>query len=273
LIIVANGTEKFLRKALPRINPRHAKIKAISTSKKISQAACLKMAFKESSGKYIAAIGSYQQITEASYNILLDELKDDTDIISPWRKKRVDPNINQAQSKLFNYIARKITGSNINDLSCTVKLFRRDVFEQVELYGNMYRFFPIFAEKKGFKNKEVACEHYEEKGPIGFFGFSVYITRIIDLVTLYFNIHYSKKPMRFFSIAGLPFFIIGFIIFSLVMMQKFLFGIPIGGRSILLLSILSIVLGIQFSTIGLLGEIIAFTFGRSRKEYTIQKII
>jgi len=137
----------------------------------------------------------------------------------------------------------------------------------------MYRFLPIVAVRKGFKTKEVKCEHYQERGKTGFYGFSEYVTRLIDIFTLYFNTRFTRKPLRFFSSIGLGFLLIGLLITSSIFAQKFFMGLPIGDRPILLLAIFFIVLGIQAASVGLLGEIIAFTQGRHKKEYTIEKEI
>jgi hypothetical protein len=273
VLIVANGLDGFLQENIPDIGILASNIQLIALNKKVPQAVCLKLGFKESHGDIIVACGSYQQISENSFGRLLDALEPGIDIISPWRKNRVDPTINQLQSKLFNVVVRKITGSKIHDLSCSVKVFRRAVLEETILYGNMYRFLPIVAERNGFRNLEVEVNHFKEYGPVGFFGFAVYFTRLIDILTLYFNAHFTRKPLRFFSSIGLIFFLIGLSGFCYVIVQRLFMGIPIGGRAVMLLSMLFIVIGVQVSTAGLLGEIIAFIHGRQRKDYTIAKII
>jgi len=153
-----------------------------------------------------------------------------------------------------------------------VKVFKREVLEETDFCGNMYRFLPIVAARKGFKNKEIKCEHYEERGKKGFYSLSEYFERLIDIFTLYFNTRFSKKPLRFFSTIGAVFILIGLFITSFVLYQKIFFGYPIGDRPVLLLAILFMVIGTQAASVGLLGEIIAFTHGRARKEYTIEKI-
>ena len=273
IIIMANGTEGFLRNELKALQGLNDNLKAFALDKKAPQAVCLKAGFKESSGDIIVVCGSYQQITKHSFTQLLDSLDAETDIISPWRQHRVDPSFSQFQSRVFNVLASKVTNSNLHDLSCTVRMFRREVVENTELYGNMYRFLPILAALKGFRNKEVKCEHYQERGKTGFYSLSDYITRIIDIFTLYFNTRFTRKPLRFFSSIGLGFLLIGLFITSYVFIQKFLLGYPIGGRPVVLLALLFMVLGVQAASVGLLGEIIVFTHGRKKKAYTIQKEI
>lgn len=274
ILIVANGLESFLRKEIAKLTAdcRHV-LKAIAFNKKTPQSVSLKAGFKESRGENLIVAGSYQQLTEESLDYLLDALDSDTDIISPWRRNRVDPAINQFQSRLFNLLVRKLTGSNLKDLSCTVKIMRRAVLEETPLYGNLYRFMPIVADSKGFRYREIGCDHFQEHGKIGFYGLTIYFSRLVDVLTLYFNTRFTRKPLRFFSSIGALFFTIGLLGFTYVFLQKIFLGIPIGGRPDLLLSILFAVIGIQSATLGLLGEIIAFAYGRLRKEYTIEKII
>jgi len=203
----------------------------------------------------------------------VDNIDDEIDIATPWRQHRVDSALNQFQSKLFNALVRRLTSSTYHDTSCTVKVFRREVLENVEIYGNMYRFLPILADQKGFKTKEIKCEHYQQHGKSTYYGLTHYINIFIDIFTLYFNIWFTRKPLRFFSAIGVILSFIGLFIASYVLIQKFFLGYSIGNRPLLLLAIFFMVLGIQAASAGLLGEIIAFTHGRNRKEYTVEKII
>jgi hypothetical protein len=273
IIIMANGLEGFLKNELEKMRHLDSRLKAFALNKKTSQAVCLKAALKESRGEIIVVCGSYQQITQDSFLKLLGSLDPNTDILSPWRQKRVDPSFNQFQSKVFNLLVKLITRSNIHDLSCTVKVFRREVLEETELYGNMYRFLSILAEKNGFRNKEIKSEHYQERGKTGFYGFFEYLERIIDIFTLYFNVRFTRKPLRFFSTLGASFFIIGLAVIIYIFCQKLFMGVDIGDRPALIVSILFMVLGAQAASVGLLGEIIAFTHGRNRRAYIIEKEI
>jgi hypothetical protein len=273
IIAIINGVGEFMKDELMAYLIHHDTVKALEFNIKTAQAVCLKTALKETSGEIVVVCGSYQQITSDSLLKLLDNIDDETDIVTPWRQHRVDSPLNQFQSKLFNALVRKLTASNYHDTSCTVKVFRREVLEDVEIYGNMYRFLPILADRKGFKTKEVKCEHYEQHGKSTYYGLTHYINIFIDIFTLYFNTWFTRKPLRFFSAIGVILSFIGLFIISYVFTQKFFLGYSIGNRSLLLLAIFFMVLGIQAASAGLLGEIIAFTHGRNRKEYTIDKII
>jgi hypothetical protein len=273
ILIIANGIGEFLKNELTALLIRHDIVKAIEFNTKTTQAVCLKAALKESSGQIVVVCGSYQQITNDSLLKLLDSIDSETDIVTPWRQHRVDSALNQIQSKLFNALVRKLTASSYHDTSCTVKVFRREVLEDVEIYGNMYRFLPILADQRGFKTKEIKCEHYQQHGKSTFYGLTHYINIFIDILTLYFNTWFTRKPLRFFSAIGLIFLLVGLLITAYIFVERFLMNHPIGDRPFLLLAILFMVLGVQTASVGFLGEIIAFTHGRQRQEYTIEKII
>lgn len=277
VIIVANGTGGFLRKHFEGEIVSND-LKAIEMDSKTSKAVCMKSVLKESCGKYIVTFESYQQITRKSIEKLLDSIDDKTDIISPWRLNRSDAYFYKLQSDIFNTIVRWVSGSRLHDLSCNVSMFKRDVIEKTDLYGNMYRFLPIYAAQKGFKFKEVECEHYKEHGEprsakAGFYYFSVYLNRLIDIFTLYFNTSFSKKPLRFFIGLGSSFVFIGVFFAAYILFEKAAYGYSVGDNPSLLLSAFFMLIGIQSASVGLLGEIIVFTYGRKKKEYVIEKII
>ena len=275
ILIIANGIGSLWRQKLDELLARNNRTKAIQFDTKTTQAVCLKTAVGASRGKTIVVCGSYRQISDDSLIKMLDSLDSELDIITPWRQHRVDTPLNQFESKLFNILVTKLTATNFHDLSCTVKIFRREVVEETDIYGNMYRFLPILAEKKGFKTKEIKCDHYQQRGvgKSGLYSLSHYFNTFIDILTLYFNTRFSRKPLRFFSAIGLIFLIGGLLITAYIFAERFFLGYPVGSRSSLLLAIVLMVLGVQAASVGLLGEIIAFAHGRHRKEYTIEKII
>lgn len=278
IILIANGTGGFLKELIKKHTIPDHNIKAFEMSNKASHAVCLKSVIKEMNGQFIFVCGAYQQITNESFVKLLDAVDDGTDIINPWRQNRSDPHFYKMQSNLFNAIVRWITGTRMHDLSCNVSVFRRKAIEDTELYGNMYSFFSIYAAQKGFTCKEIRCEHYKEHGEprlakAGLYHFAIYINRLIDIFTLYFNTSFSKKPLRFFISIGVFFILIGFVIAMFIVAQKVAYGLPIGNRPILLLSSFFMLIGIQATSVGLLGEIIVFSHGRKKKEFEIEKII
>ena len=272
-VIIANGTERFAKSQLALLPDTLDNIQAFSFPKRVCQAVCVRTVLKETQSDILVMCGSYQQITLAAFNDLLDALIDDVDLVCPWRLKRVDPAFNQFQSRIFNSLLAFITGSALHDLSCNTRIFHREVLEEVPMYGNQYRFLPLLAQQKGYRVQEVPCAHFQERGKIGFYSFSEYMGRILDIGTLYFNTRFSRMPLRFFSAIGTGLMALGFITALWVFILKLMLNASIGDSPALLTAIILMVAGVQTAGLGLLGEIIAFTRGRQRKEYTIEKII
>ena len=274
MLIMANGTGSFLRNALERLRKSGFSLKAYEFYVKTTQAVCLLSGIRESRGEVIVVCGSYQQIANESFRNLLESFDDKADIINPWRYHRVDSRFRQLRSYIFNALVRMITKSDLHDLNCTIKIARREVLEEIKLYGNMYRYLPILALQKGFKPKEVRCEHYQERGgKRGLSNLKEYLTRAVDMLTIYFNIRFIRKPLRFFSAIGMTFLVIGILLGGYIFIERFTMGVLAGNRTLLLLAIFLMVMGVQIAGVGLLGEIVAFTHGRNKKDYTVEKII
>lgn len=273
ILAIANGTGNFFRSRLKEMQKPGIPIRAFEFGKRTTQAVCLKTILKEVQGETLVICGSYQQITEDSFRQVVDALDDSCDVVSPWRQNRVDPAFNRFQSSTFNWLLRLVVAADIHDFSCTVKVVRKTVLEETELYGNMFRFLPVLAATRGFRVREVLVEHLQERGKTGFYSPSEYITRLIDIFTLFFNSRFTRKPLRFFSFIGFCFFGLGVASLFILFVQRFFFGILIGNRPFLFLSLLLTIVGVLVSSAGLLGEIIAFINGRQKKEYTIEKTI
>ena len=273
IIIVNNGVGSWLGESLELFFMDDTRVTYLELFTRNTEAVCLKMGLKESRGNIIVVYGSYQQISNESLLELLRSVEDGSDVVSPWRQHRKDSLFNQVQSKAYNMLINAITQSNIKDLGCKVKIFRREVLEDIEIYGDMYPYLPVLANLKGYKTNEVKCDHYTDHGKTGFYGVSMYFNRLIEIFILYFNTRFTRKPLRFFSTIGVVFFIVGVLITGVVFIQKLIFGFPIGDRPALLSALLFIVLGVQAASVGLVGEIIAFVHGRHRKEYTIETIL
>ncbi len=278
IIVIANGTGGFLRSLLDTHSVSNPKVRALEMTNRTSQAVCLKSTLKDCKGDYLVVCGSYQQLTFPSFEILLDAVDRETDILCPWRQNRSDPAVYKLQSDFFNKMVRGLTGSLLHDLSCNVRIIRRQVLEETELYGNMYRFLPVFASQKGFAAKEIPCDQNIDHGEPrqargGVYRLPIYLSRVIDIFTIYFNTSFTKKPLRFFSSIGFGFFLTGLLMTVLILGQKLFVGTAVGNRPVLVLAVFLMVTGIQAASIGLLGEIIVFTYGRHKKDYVVDKVI
>ncbi|MBS0013179.1 MAG: glycosyltransferase, partial [Desulfobacterales bacterium] len=156
LIVLANGTGNFFRSVQDRFTMLENRMRAFEFGTQVAPAVCLKAVANEARGDILAIFGSYQQLTDDSIEKCIKAMEDpEIDIISPWRQNRVDPAFNQMQSRVFNWLARRFGGTDLHDFSCTVKVCKRKVLEEINLYGNMFRFFPVLAAARGFTIHEL----------------------------------------------------------------------------------------------------------------------
>jgi hypothetical protein len=273
ILIMLDGMGVLPEEKKDQLGKINTNLRIFQLPAKTTEAICLTVGYRESRGETIVVLGSFQQITSQSLKKMIAALDDTTDMVTSWRRNRLDGRFSQFQSRVFNYLVRSIVRTDLNDIACKVKVLRPEILDSIAIYGKMYNFLPILARDKGYRVKEIACDHYKDHRKPGIRSASQYLNTLLDILVLYFNSKFNRKPLRFFSTLGIIFAIIGALIISYVFFDKLLFGTPIGERSVLLLALLFIVNGIQAASVGLLGEIIAFVHGRHRKEYKIEKII
>jgi hypothetical protein len=189
------------------------------------------------------------------------------------RWPRHDSLLNRLQTKFFNFLLRRSTDLKIRDAGCSVRAFTKEVVKESQLYGDLHRFFPVIAHRQGFKVTEINVAQSQKDTHHRIYAPGVYIRRLLDLLTIFFLIKFTKKPLRFFGLVGSTLFALGLVSTLYILIERLFFDIGLADRPALFLSSLLIVLGVQIIAIGLIGEIIIFTHAKDIKEYKIDKII
>jgi len=203
-------------------------------------------------------------------------LMKDHDLVSGWRKNRKDPFLSRRlPSFLANSLISKVTGVNLHDYGCSLKAYRRDVIKNLKLYGEMHRFIPAVASWYGVRIAEVETAHHPRLRGKSKYGISRTMRVVLDLITVKFLQSFSTKPLQFFGPIGLFSGALGFLISLFLSIEKLFFGMDIGGRPLLLLGVLLIVVGIQFIGMGLLGEMMVRVYHETQKKpiYVIKKVL
>jgi hypothetical protein len=154
-----------------------------------------------------------------------------------------------------------------------VRAFKRRVLEKVYIYGDQHRFLPILVHRYGFKVLEMKVSQTQKDTFQQLYPFRYYIERALDIISLFFIVKFTKKPLRFFGFSGSLSLLIGVILAGYLFVQRMYMGVALSDRPVLLLDLLLIILGIQLFAIGLVGEIIIFTHAKELKEYTIEEIV
>ncbi len=248
------------------------RVRSITFKNPFGESVCLSAAVERARGRYLITSPQYVQVDPAELRGMLGALDEGADFVTPWRWPRVDPWLNRVQSAAFNLVLRQIIRMQFHDLNCYFRAIRREVLEDVAVYGDMYRFLPVIAFRQGYRVVEVKVRHLKEWGTTGFFGLGVYLRRFLDVLAVMFLTKFTLKPLRFFGTIGGAFGLIGFAICFTLAIEKLWLGKGVSGRPLLLLGVLLCVLGVQILGFGLVGEIIIFSQARNLKEYRIERV-
>ena len=200
------------------------------------------------------------------------KLDEGYDLVSGWRFKRHDPLSKTLPSKLFNYLTSMLTGVRLHDFNCGFKAYRKEVIEDIELYGELHRYVPVLAHWKGYKVGEIKVKHHSRPHGKSKYGLGRISRGLMDLVTVAFLTRYMKRPLHLFGSVGMLLLLVGLII-NVYLAVLWLLGRGIGARPLLLLGVLLMLIGFQIISTGLMGEILIGTRGRGDEDYSIKKIL
>lgn len=272
-IFIFDGVGGRAQAEMARLRERYGwRVRSISFKNPFGESVCLSAAVERCRGRYVVTSPQYVQVDPIELRAMLVALDEGADFVTPWRAPRVDPWLNRIQSAAFNFVIRQIIRMPFHDLNCYFRAIRRELLEDVAVYGDMYRFLPVIAFRQGYRVVEVKVRHLKEWGTTGFFGVGIYTRRFLDVLAVMFLTKFTLKPLRFFGTIGGTFSLTGMVICLWLLILKFGFGQGVAGRPLLLLGVLMIVLGVQILGFGLVGEIIIFSQARNLKEYRIERI-
>jgi glycosyltransferase involved in cell wall biosynthesis len=197
-------------------------------------------ALQHTRGRYLITAGDYLQIDPREIGIVLEALDRGSDLVTSWRWPRIDPLLNRLQSGFFNRFLRFVSKVDLHDLNCGFRGLRREVLDEITIYGDQFRFLPIMAAKRGFKLEEVKVRHLEERGKTGFFGFGVYFRRLLDILAVTFLSRFTRKPLRFFGIIGLALLGLGVLLGAPPLIERIFTEAGLQNRPIFLMGVVLI---------------------------------
>jgi glycosyltransferase involved in cell wall biosynthesis len=274
IVYVDDGSTDGTLRLLEQIQAQDENVMVLSLRRNFGQTAAFAAGFDFARGDVVVTMDGDLQNDPADIPKLLEAIKE-YDLVSGWRKKRQDKFSRTFPSKIANWLISKVTGVRLHDYGCSLKAYRRDVVKNLKLYGEMHRFIPAVASWYGVRIAEVETTHHPRLRGKSKYGISRTIKVLLDLVTVKFLQSFSTKPIQFFGPLGLFFGFAGMGISLYLTVAKIFKGIDIGGRPLLLLGALLIIVGIQFIGMGLLGEMIVRVYHESQKKpiYTLKKIL
>ena len=251
ILFIDDGSRDETAKRIEEIKDKNVRL--IQFQRNFGKAAALSCGFKESKGDLIITMDGDLQDDPKEIPRFIEKLKD-YDVVSGWKFKRHDPITKTMPSKFFNWLTKQITGINIHDPNCGFKAYRRYVVENLDIYGELYRYIPALAHQKGCSIGEIKVEHHARKHGKSKYGVGRLLKGFLDLITVEFLIDYTKRPLHFFGSIGIISGGFGFLI-CLYLVNLWIQSVHIGDRPLLMLGILLIIMGVQFIAIGLMGEL------------------
>ena len=272
-IFVVDGPEHEVLETLKNLKKEHGDISLIVLNRSFGEATALSAGFQRAKGKIIVTVASYCQVEPHEIHRMLKKVsEDEEDLVVARRYPRIDSRFNRLQSWIYHGIIQAVIGTEYHDVSCGLRVMKHKVADEISLYGDLHRFFPISAYQLGFRVSEVPVRQSPQDTRIRVNRPGVYLRRLIDIVTFFFLFKFTKKPLRFFGLLGSGIFAIGMVLTGYIGVERLL-GIAPAGRPLLILGVLLMVFGVQLFSTGLLGEIIIFTHARSVRDYQTSEIL
>lgn len=259
VIFVDDGSTDSSFQKLQEIHRVNNRFKTLKFKRNYGKSSALQEGFKAAKGDYVITMDADLQDDPEEIPALLSKINEGYDLVSGWKKIRHDPFIKKHTSKIFNAVTSMMVGLRLHDYNCGLKAYVKDVVKNVKVYGEMHRYIPALAHLSGYKVTEIPVTHYERKYGSTKYGLSRFFNGLFDLITVLFTTKYIKRPLHLFGFIGVLSTFAGFGILLYLTVVKFVENVPISGRPLFFVSILMAIVGVQFFSIGLIGEMITKT--------------
>jgi glycosyltransferase involved in cell wall biosynthesis len=276
IVVVDDGSTDGSAELLEQHASRRSGVSVVRLRRNFGKSAALTAGFDHSFGEIVVTLDGDGQDDPAEIPALIRKLDEGYDLVSGWKRRRRDPALKRWSSRLFNRVTGRLSGLRLHDLNCGLKAYRGRCARSLEVYGELHRFIPVLAAQQGWRVTEVPVEHRPRIHGRSKFGAARYPRGLFDLMTVLFIGRYRQRPLHFFGGVGLILMVMGVAISSYLAILK-ISGQSIGQRPLLLLGALLIVVGAQFLTFGLLGQLmtaIGHDSGRPRADgYEVERVV
>jgi glycosyltransferase involved in cell wall biosynthesis len=277
VVYVDDGSTDGSHRRLTELYADQSNVRVVRLRRNFGKAAALSAAFDVVRGSVIVTIDADLQDDPTEIPNLLAKLDEGYDLVSGWKCDRQDPFARRMFSRVYNRVTGFVTGVDLHDMNCGLKAYRAEVLDSVRVYGDLHRFVPVLAHQLGFRVGEIPVNHRPRLVGKSRYGFERYTRGFFDLLTVAYLGRYRYRPLHFFGGIGLVLGSIGFVILLYLTSIK-IGGTGIGGRPLLMLGVLLFVVGVQFFSLGLVGELLTShheekTAARTRRNYVRDSIL
>ncbi len=269
-IYILDPNSDATRPELLQLTEKCNKVRVIEMARDFGEATAINIGAAQATYDVLLTLPSQEQVRLDSLPNFIAQLQNN-DVVLAKRSDRVDTTIRQLPSRTLNRIVNRFSDAPFADASCSVRLFRKAVLDEINLYGDFHRFLSMLAYEQGFRIQLVELPQ-SESDRHAFSSPILYLRHLLDVLTILFLTRFNKRPLRFFGSIGTTSLIIGSVGMTFIAIQRVLFDISAADRPLLILFVLLAALGIQLIAIGLVGESLVFTHARDLKEYKIREI-
>jgi glycosyltransferase involved in cell wall biosynthesis len=277
LVFVDDGSKDDTFKVLSEIYEHDRRVNLVRLRRNFGQTAGLKAGFDFARGEVIISLDGDLQHDPEEIPRFLEKIEEGYDLVSGWRHQRKDHWLmRQLPSRIANWMMAKLSGLDLHDFGTTFKAYRREIIQEIQLYGELHRFIPALASSTGARIAEVPIENLERKSGKSNYGIGRTIRVFLDLIIVKFLLDYSTRPLQFFGLLGIGGTGLGSLIGCFLVYEKFYLHLPIMTTHgpLMLLAVALFISGAQFISMGLLGEIIARTYYESQNKpiYALREV-
>ena len=274
IVVVNDGSQDSTSNVLDELTIKIKELSVISLRTNYGQTAAMAAGFDNSNGEVVITLDGDLQNDPNDIPKLISHINEGYDLICGWRYDRKDKLINRRiPSKIANKLIANVTGLKLHDYGCSLKAFKKEILDDIKLYGELHRFLPVLAKIEGAKIKEIKVNHRSRKYGSSKYGIDRTFRVLMDLLTVWFMTKFLTRPMYGFGFVGIISILVSLGMTSYLFIIKLL-GNDIGNRPLLMFALILGIAGVQLFSFGLLGELLIRTYHESQNRpiYRIRKI-
>jgi len=273
VIVVDDGSRDGTTELLGKLMADRPWLRAIFLRRNFGQTAAFDAGFRAASGDIVATIDGDLQNDPRDIPAMIAKLDEGFDMVAGWRRKRRDGlTLRRIPSRIANWMIRKVTGTRIHDLGCSLRLYRREITDELRLYGEMHRFISILADSMGARIAEVEVNHRPRRAGTSKYGLKRTLKVLLDLMTVVFMRRYQAKPIYVFGSLGLGMMFASAVMAGVVLWEKMKEGVWVHRNPLFILAVVAALVGVQLLATGIVAELIIRTYYESqgKRAYSIK---
>jgi glycosyltransferase involved in cell wall biosynthesis len=271
VVFIDDGSTDKTREIAMTLSP----LKLIVQRKWFGQTAAMDAGIKNSSGDIIVTMDGDLQNDPADIGKLIDKMSEGYDIISGWRKNRKDPFLKHFNSRLANILRKILIDDGIHDSGCSLKAYKRECFDDLDLFGEMHRFIPAALKIQGFTVAEIPVSHHPRRHGVTKYNWKRGVKGFVDMISIWFWKKYANRPLHLFGASGLGIFALGMVLGTGLGIARVFFDFKLADRIWPLVAVSLVLTGIQLFIFGLLADIVVKNYykAQGRMNYKIKEIV